>query len=1120
MFRYGSFNTTDGKNVIDNDSQQSNTFQDITVDGTATIENLVANNQTFTDTTINSLTVSEIKSVHSDFDKIDFDNSDSINITLNGTQKMAIGSSNFDINEPTTITSDSAIKPTLTIVSGQNGLTQDLLTTEYIDSNGQLQTGDTRIDGTGTLHTTHMNCGGMVCTGTLQQEATKATGAFNKQRLASDTNANDYAENKTTNNGSTVQTVIKHSANDKLTQEIKDADQLLREITSLTNNSKHEQVHNKIKHTHNTHTVLETTDDSVLIGKNKDNHNKLSLDDGDAVGLIHYPFGLGGDPLQDYIKYTSMILPNHYQQNIYRDKDGNERPISVNGVVGTNGDKYGHVILGEAPPDTTVSNPLADIVAYGQSGLAFIDEKLEDLIPTKTTNNTKSKDNSTIITHRELLGDPANSGLKFNVNNQLEDQLHIKRDTIDTSVPVKINHASGAYVQSLRNVNGSNVVDFSTNGQIDFNTTSLKLNGTDFDDLYGNGSTIDNVESIISKDNDTPIQFYIGSASGHNPLTITKNNVVQVNNQLTAVNKITTAEIQVGNVNFTTSNNDLFTENTSGDIIFNTNNTQLKLDDTNNKIMLTAPNGTECDELITTTVSSNTDLLLKTQTGTEDGFIDIKSNTYPNLATIDIQAGTTSIHLNNNAGDKDIKMYGNKLYFNDVEVGDNEHLTNVSSISGQTANEFDNLQINGGTGRLVLQNTLLKSKLSTNTNLSWYQNDATQMGIGWTGSHQFYTNANATGENGPKLQLWMDSLSGLWNIPVEHVDSNKNAHEYSLAHYYKQYDASIDFNDHIGKIVRNTPNSFCVYSLDGTLQNTPKDGSIVESIGTAELVNIDDDKLQCGVVAGVLESEVDRTDNTKNYIKIPFGAHIQKRVPSGTKLIRVIGSGDIQIKCCGCININSHNLTAGDYITTTDIQKVVSTGSPTCDLTGMANAYTSYNGSYTPFTEESGNSGVLVQNTSPPRDFILGTSSNMVWRHDDSTHTHLLFIHGADWRILKIPLISSTFDLVGETWSSLNYVNYVTIANTTTTIGGYDVPNNCIIANASFTTSAGTSEYHAGWGHKQTDDIKHSYTVGKCLYDVDFSNSVATLQNTFADVEEWTGDDGLTYRSCLVPCVI
>ena len=67
--------------------------------------------------------------------------------------------------------------------------------------------------------------------------------------------------------------------------------------------------------------------------------------------------------------------------------------------------------------------------------------------------------------------------------------------------------------------------------------------------------------------------------------------------------------------------------------------------------------------------------------------------------------------------------------------------------------------------------------------------------------------------------------------------------------------------------------------------------------------------------------------------------------------------------------------------------------------------------------------------------------------------------------------------------------------------------------------SATNPDWQGGFAQVQSGNAKKSYTVGKALMAVDFSQSVATLQQTFASVESFQAYDGVTYKSILCPIV-
>ena len=62
-------------------------------------------------------------------------------------------------------------------------------------------------------------------------------------------------------------------------------------------------------------------------------------------------------------------------------------------------------------------------------------------------------------------------------------------------------------------------------------------------------------------------------------------------------------------------------------------------------------------------------------------------------------------------------------------------------------------------------------------------------------------------------------------------------------------------------------------------------------------------------------------------------------------------------------------------------------------------------------------------------------------------------------------------------------------------------------------------DWQGGFAQVQSGTAKKSYSIGKALMAVDFSQSVATLQQTFASVESFQGYDGITYTTLLCPIV-
>ena len=67
--------------------------------------------------------------------------------------------------------------------------------------------------------------------------------------------------------------------------------------------------------------------------------------------------------------------------------------------------------------------------------------------------------------------------------------------------------------------------------------------------------------------------------------------------------------------------------------------------------------------------------------------------------------------------------------------------------------------------------------------------------------------------------------------------------------------------------------------------------------------------------------------------------------------------------------------------------------------------------------------------------------------------------------------------------------------------------------------SATNPDWQGGFAQVQSGTAKKSYSIGKALMAVDFSQSVATLQQTFASVESFQGYDGITYTTLLCPIV-
>ena len=121
--------------------------------------------------------------------------------------------------------------------------------------------------------------------------------------------------------------------------------------------------------------------------------------------------------------------------------------------------------------------------------------------------------------------------------------------------------------------------------------------------------------------------------------------------------------------------------------------------------------------------------------------------------------------------------------------------------------------------------------------------------------------------------------------------------------------------------------------------------------------------------------------------------------------------------------------------------------------------------------------------------------------------------------IIKLPVIGTdtAAEVTGKTVQQLNYIGYYVVANGQQLVGGYYGPADNMGA-WSFTYNEPQS-WEGGFLQRQADDSVKSSTVCKALMDVDFSNDVATLQQTFSGVEEWVAEDGLTYRSCLLPSV-
>ena len=334
---------------------------------------------------------------------------------------------------------------------------------------------------------------------------------------------------------------------------------------------------------------------------------------------------------------------------------------------------------------------------------------------------------------------------------------------------------------------------------------------------------------------------------------------------------------------------------------------------------------------------------------------------------------------------------------------------------------------------------------------------------------------------------------------------------YTLCHTCEPADQSIDWSTHLGKLVYST-GTFCTRDDTGAKVSLPKNApTLAHAMTEVALSETDNDKKWLGVVCTV-------EDVQSNFISHPHGGVVirSKFTESDDfKVLRVASSGDCQVRVAGN-GASGQNVSVGDLITSSDVRKSLAGGTSSIDLAGLTWDNDS-NGNYVP-------AGALYMQDGPPRTYQpSGASDKQVWRRDHSGYTFLLYSYGnhaaASWMIIKMPVLGAdtAAEVTGKTVQQLNYTGYYSVSSGQQLVGGYYGPADNMGA-WSFTYNEPQS-WEGGFLQRQADDSVKSSTVCKALMDVDFSNDVATLQQTFSGVEEWVAEDGLTYRSCLLPSV-
>ena len=200
----------------------------------------------------------------------------------------------------------------------------------------------------------------------------------------------------------------------------------------------------------------------------------------------------------------------------------------------------------------------------------------------------------------------------------------------------------------------------------------------------------------------------------------------------------------------------------------------------------------------------------------------------------------------------------------------------------------------------------------------------------------------------------------------------------------------------------------------------------------------------------------------------------------GYKMLRVAASGDAMVLVAGN-GTTSLNVSPGDLLTTSDVRK------------NYGAAATLY---------EDGNDW---DNGAGVTDIQFLTTSTGIY----------------DYRIYYLG--ANQFGANRTGILTMDIFDFATGASYATSL--YDVT----LKQIAYTTSSSTYYWTSSTGATLSQDWKGGYlaksiyygssTVCKVLMACDFSNSVATLEATFSGVDEFVAEDGLTYRTALVPAV-
>jgi hypothetical protein len=283
----------------------------------------------------------------------------------------------------------------------------------------------------------------------------------------------------------------------------------------------------------------------------------------------------------------------------------------------------------------------------------------------------------------------------------------------------------------------------------------------------------------------------------------------------------------------------------------------------------------------------------------------------------------------------------------------------------------------------------------------------------------------------------------------------------------------------IGKLVKSS-GVYLSRGDDGTKYVLPKNAPTTShAMCSVELCETDADKAFLGIVSTVelVASEAIEHQHGGLHIHSKFAGEA-----NGHKVLRVAASGDCMALVCGN-GTSGQNVAVGDLITGCDTRKT-------------------YN---TPLTlYEDGNdydNGQGVTNIQ-----FLTTNTN-----------------GYDYRIEfggANPFYGNRTGALSMYWydttATLVYTTLYTVATKTITYTQWNGPNSYTWTSA---IGATVADWQGGFLQRQGSDAVLNSSVAKCLMACDFSQSTAVLGATFGSVGEFVAEDGLTYRSCLVPVV-